>query len=729
MESKAPTRSFSTTELNALLACTNDHVFVVDSHGTVHRRSPGNDNPSPLDDPTVPPADQQALQEAVTACLGEGGPREVSYIRQVDGAPYHHCRARLARAGTDRVLLAVDPGSAPGVQEARLANGYAVERLFGSLSRAFINVSPDQIDPAIATALEQTAVYCGAARAYIYELREDGHTLVCHHAWRRDREDTTPAPPSTLDSAEQQAYLDELRNGSPLRFPGPYGEAAGLPECLREQGVSTAILAPVAYSGTLRGFLGVDSPDPNPGWAADEVHVAARVSELLASALQRKRSEQHILRLAYYDSLTGLPNRQLLRRHLTDRLAKTDTPLALALVDLDDASTLNDVMGHALGDELLCAVSERLQGFVGRGELLARWGGDAFMLTLCLPDDDRPDVVESALDDIRRLLSAPVAVADHELRISACLGAACYPRHGGEINELIRFTELALDDAKDRGRDSVSVFQAPMEHQALCRSRIEHRLRIALEEHHFTLHYQPQITLATDGLAGLEGLIRWFDPVLGEVLPDRFIELAEATGLIVPIGQWVIEQACRDLAAWRAHGLEVPVVAINIAVQQLLDPELPETLRRTLAHYGVPGEALELEITESALMDREASAIACLQQLRALGVGLAVDDFGTGYSSLRQIKQLPITKLKIDRSFIHDILSDADDRAIVVAVIAMAHQLGLPVVAEGVEHSEQLDLLRRHGCDIIQGHLHGPADTPGAVLHRSVADPAFGPRV
>ncbi|MDN3516495.1 GGDEF domain-containing protein [Aquisalimonas lutea] len=715
---------FDADELDALLADTSERVLVVDAAGHIRKYRPGDDAPAPATDTAVPLADRQQLVDAIATCLQHGTPGQVDY-RVQHAAGQRRMTARLRRIDADRALMTIGEAANHGSAQAALATRYAVERLIGRVSGEFINVAPDRIDAAVDAALAQAARYCGADRAYLYELAEGHQQLLYTHGWRRKGASQGGRPLQRLAVQDIPWFMDALRQGRTLRIDDPDslpGAADAEKRMLADRQVQSALLVPVVYSGQLQGMLGFDTVREPLQWPADTLHLAGRVGELMASALQRKLSEQRIFRLAYYDQLTGLPNRLLLRSHLHTLLRHRRRPFALVLIDLDDASTLNDLMGHDVGDLLLQSISARLQELVGDGEILARWGGDAFMLTLPLEEDEREHTA-AALAAIRRALTAPVRVDHSELRVSCCMGMARHPRDTSSVDEMIRFAELALGQAKQQGRDSLVVFTTEMQQRAAQRSRMEHRLRRAVETEAFDLHYQPQVCMRSGRLLGVEALIRWHDAELGHVAPDRFIELAEDTGLILPIGEWLARRACAELARWHHQGLDVPQVAINISGQQLLGDHLPAVLEEELRRHRLAPGALELEITESALMDRDDGAVALLHQLRALGVGIAVDDFGTGYSSLSQIKHLPVSKLKIDRSFIQDLLRDADDRAIVTAIIAMAHQLGLPVVAEGVESREQLRFLQEQGCDMVQGHLHGAADT-AAVLEQRLRDAA-----
>ncbi|SEP00115.1 putative bifunctional diguanylate cyclase/phosphodiesterase [Aquisalimonas asiatica] len=721
--------AFTADELAALLGSTRERLLLLDGSGRLRKRAPGDEDPAPADDATIPAADREQIARAVAGCVADGMQREVTY-RTIHGSRQHHFSARIQPAGSDRVLFASLDVTAHRDAEHALATGYAIDQLVARLADEFINMAPDTIDGAIDTALAELGRYSDADRAHLYQL-VDGHSRIVNtHGWRRAGVSSHGEHYRRMRSNQIPWILQRMREGGLLRLESLTQVPADSPDerLLAATGVRSTALAPITFGGELQGWIAIETVTESRRWRGDQITLLTRLASVFATALLRKQSEQRIFRLAYYDQLTGLPNRMLLRNRLHALLRNRRRAFALVLIDLDDASVLNDLMGHDVGDLLLRTLSHRLDSLASAGETLARWGGDAFMLTIPLERNDIAAAAASRLKTIRRTLSSPVRIDGHELRLSACMGMACHPLHTDDVDEMIRFAELALHEAKRQGRDSLVVFDGTMQERAARRSCIEHRLRRAVDERAFDLHYQPQICPDTGRLVGTEALIRWFDPELGHVPPDEFIELAEDTGMILPIGEWLAERACRDMAQWRREGLHVPCVAINITTQELLDERLPEALAAALARHDLPATALELEITESALMERRDSSVSLLNRLRKLGIGIAIDDFGTGYSSLSQIKHLPVTKLKIDRSFIQDVVSNRDDQAIVAAIIAMAHQLGLRVVAEGVETDEQLRFLSRQGCDVVQGYIYGQATAPASFLRRMRPGTPSSPR-
>ena len=423
-----------------------------------------------------------------------------------------------------------------------------------------------------------------------------------------------------------------------------------------------------------------------------------------ADITERKLSEQRIRHIADHDVLTGLPNRALLRERLEQATARAEAAgeaLWVLLIDLDRFKFVNDSLGHKAGDLLLQTVANRLQACVREDDTVARLSGDEFVAILGERGSHTLDI-----DVVRRLMRAvaqPVALEGKEFVVTCSVGVACHAP-ADAAHDLIEQADAAMYCAKKQGRNNVQFYLPAMNEEARERLRIEGALRCALERGEFVLHYQPQVDLKSGRVIGVEALIRWQHPELGMVAPNRFIALAEESGLIVPIGAWVMRTACAQNQAWRAAGLGRLRMAVNLSARQFNEANLVDSIAAALADSGLEPDCLELELTESLFMGDIAQALGQLRAMKALGVQLAIDDFGTGYSSLAYLSRFPIDVLKIDRTFVNDIASEAADAAIVVSIIALAHNLKLRVIAEGVETEAQLDYLRRHGCDDMQGY-------------------------
>ena len=430
----------------------------------------------------------------------------------------------------------------------------------------------------------------------------------------------------------------------------------------------------------------------------------------------RKASEERVKYLAHHDVLTGLPNRSVAERRLREamqRCQSTGLPVAVLFIDLDRFKNINDSLGHQAGDDLLKLVAQRLRLSIRDADTVSRFGGDEFVVLL-----DGVSGSGEALQVAQRVqhaLRAPYAVDTLELNVSCSVGIAMFPDDAADMDELMRHADAAMYQAKASGRDNIYFFTRDLNDRAQQRLQVEVLLRNAVARDELQLVYQPQVG-ATDGaLTAVEALLRWRTPELGDVSPAVFIPLAEESRLIVPIGEWVIDRACRQLADWRARGIDVGVLSVNLSAVQLLDPGLLPALRTALDRHGVPPACLELELTESTLMESTGERLGRLQSLKALGVQLSIDDFGTGYSSLSYLSRLPMNKLKIDRSLVKDILREPKDRAITEAIIALAHRLQMTVVAEGVETAEIQAALAEAWCDAIQGFHTGRPMAPEAL--------------
>jgi diguanylate cyclase (GGDEF)-like protein/PAS domain S-box-containing protein len=429
---------------------------------------------------------------------------------------------------------------------------------------------------------------------------------------------------------------------------------------------------------------------------------------------ERKANEARIDYLAHHDPLTGLINRYNLQNRLDQALLSAQRDgcgVAVMFIDLDRFKTINDTLGHHVGDLLLVDVALRLRETVRDSDIVARLGGDEFIVVLTSITDEM-DAAPLG-EKILRTLGQPYQIEGKVLHSTPSIGIAIYPNDGEDRTALMKNADTAMYHAKELGRNNVQYFTPAMNAAASERMRLEHDLHQALRNGELTLHYQPQVHAGDGTSFGVEALARWSHPVFGDVSPLRFIPIAEESGLIETLGNWVMEEACRQLSAWRAQGVEGIRMAVNLSAQQLRSPDLVRSVAALLQRHGLKGHDLELEITESAAMDNPERAIVRLQALRDLGVELAIDDFGTGYSSLAYLKRLPIQVLKLDRTFVRDIETDPSDAEISAATLALAHNLGLRVIAEGVETEAQRIYLNLHGCDFMQGYLFSrplPAD-------------------
>ncbi|MFC0252089.1 bifunctional diguanylate cyclase/phosphodiesterase [Massilia consociata] len=439
-----------------------------------------------------------------------------------------------------------------------------------------------------------------------------------------------------------------------------------------------------------------------------------------------KRYEAELAHRARYDTLTGLANRALLSDRIERAIATAGgMPVWTVALDIDNFKLVNDTLGRRLGDEALCALAVRIAGALRQVDTAARTGGDDFMLVLCACADEGQAAAQ--VQSVREAIGKPLRVDEHVLEFGSSAGVAGYPTDGRDAETLVKHAEVAMYRAKQTGRNAVHFYAPHMNAHALDRLALEGALRGALRDDQFELHFQPQVDLHSGRVVGTEALIRWRHPHLGTVRPDRFIALAEETGLIVPIGAWVLEKACRQNREWQRAGLGPLRIAVNLSARQFAEPGLVQTVRGVLDDTGLDADSLEIELTESMMMADVEAAIETMRGLKAMGVKLSIDDFGTGYSSLAYLKRFPVDVLKIDQSFVRDIVGNADGAALVDAIISLAHGLRKQVIAEGVETIEQLDYLRDCGCDEVQGHIYARPEPSGdveALLRRGRVEPA-----
>ena len=434
--------------------------------------------------------------------------------------------------------------------------------------------------------------------------------------------------------------------------------------------------------------------------------LAQTVQALERKAAEHEKSESRIQHLAHFDALTGLPNRVLLTDRCTYALRvaqRSQQHVALMFLDLDNFKTINDSLGHKVGDEVLVELAARLASVVREQDTVARLGGDEFILLLPETDAAGAAMVAEKLLQVTRPF---FKVQEHELAVTLSIGIALYPDDGLDLDALSRCADTAMYQAKEGGRNGFRFFTPELQARSDRKLLLGNALRRALELGELDLHYQPQMSLRTGATVGVEALLRWNHPVHGSISPTEFIPIAESMGLILPIGEWVIRTAAAQLADWLRHGVEPITMAINLSAVQFRNPDLPRLVKHIIEEQGLPPELIELELAEGAAMTDPASAVTVMKELHALGVRVSIDDFGTDYSSLSFLRRFQVYKLKIDQSFTRDITIDADDKAIVGAIISMAKSLGLQTIAEGVETPGQMEYLREQGCTEMQGYYY-----------------------
>jgi diguanylate cyclase (GGDEF)-like protein len=569
---------------------------------------------------------------------------------------------------------------------------------------------------------------------------------------------TTPAPSTTFDpvccdqaDAAAVAVEQALAQNQPfavvfldVRMP-PGKDGVWAAARIRELDPAVEIVICTAYSDVDPSEIGgIVPPEEKLSYLQKPFH-SHEVRQMTIALGSKWRAERRIVRLAYFDTLTGLPNREQSLSRLVSAIVSAKErkrTLAVLYLDLDNFKRVNDTLGHAVGDELLCLVAKRLRNAlrysdtVGTEPLgharpgdLARLCGDEFMALLPnLRDaDDAGIVAERLICALRE----PMQLATTSLVVTPSVGIAVFPRDGADAETLLRNADLAMYFAKRRCPGTFAFFDGPMNAAALHRCTIEERLRGALERNEFALEYQPQFDVRTGGISGMEALLRWTSDELGSVPPTEFIPVADETGLILAIGEWVLRTACRQAKAWHDEGLSVGRMAVNVSGKQFAEADFPAQVAAIVRETGLDPTALELEITESVVMANEALAEKSINQLKAMGVLLAIDDFGTGYSSFSRLRHLAVDRLKIDRSFIASVNECSNDRAIAAAIIAMSRALRISVTAEGVESFPQLMFLQEHECQDAQGFLLSkplPVNDVHRLLRR-VAEVGAGSRL
>ena len=509
--------------------------------------------------------------------------------------------------------------------------------------------------------------------------------------------------------------------------PGPDGVWAAAR--IRELDPAIEIVVCTAYSDVdPRDIGGMVPPEEKLSYLQKPFH-PHEIRQMTISLASKWRSERRIVKLAYFDALTGLPNREQSRSRLSGALAAAkqhQRMLAVLYLDLDNFKRVNDTLGHAVGDELLCLVAARLRSSLrsdstvvelpsARSSHIARLGGDEFIVML--PNIRSADDAAAVATRLIAELQEPMRLALHTLVVTPSVGIAMYPEDGVEVDILLRHADLAMYFAKRKGPGTFAFFDASMNDAALHRFNIEGKLRGALERGEFALHYQPQFDVRTGSISGMEALLRWTNDELGAVPPAEFIPVAEETGLILSIGEWVLREACLQAKSWADEGLPVARIAVNVSGQQFALKDFPQSVAAIIKETGIEASMLELEITESVVMKDEAWAEQALAQLKEQGVMLAIDDFGTGYSSFGRLRHFAVDRLKIDRSFMTSLIDCSDDRAIAAAIIAMSKSLRINVTAEGVESFPQLLFLQEHDCHEAQGFLFSRA-LPAADAHK-----------
>ena len=569
-------------------------------------------------------------------------------------------------------------------------------------------------------------------------------TLVCVWSWRLERTQRRSRRAQETFAAASEASLDaffvmrsvhdgggaivdfiiEATNGRAQRLTGrSRRELIGatvltMMPSYRDNGIFDDMVE-VTQSGGMREteWRGETALTRNLWMHRQVVAVEGGVVAIVRDISERKLAEQRIRHMAHHDELTGLPNRSLIRDRLDQAILHAQRKgrcVAVAFIDLDSFKLVNDGLGHNAGDELLKVVGARMQDCVRGDDTVGRFGGDEFVIVLTDLGEDAL-AIAPVLEKICQTVTRPVLLGGQEVRVSCSMGVVMYPRDGEDPNTLMMNADAAMYRAKDMGSNNFQFYTREMNESVEEKLVLLEGLRNAVDEQQFRLLYQPKVDLRSGLIFGVEALIRWHHPEHGMISPLRFIGLAEESGLIVPIGEWVLRTACRQNMAWRAAGLPPISMSVNVSPRQFQEMRLVERVAQALADSALPAGALELEVTESLIMRDLAQSVGKMRELKAMGISLSIDDFGTGYSSLSALKSFPISTLKIDKSFVSELADNPDDQAIAMAVISLAHKLNLRVIAEGVETEQQCRFLRENDCDEMQGYLFSRPLPPGEV--------------
>jgi diguanylate cyclase (GGDEF)-like protein/PAS domain S-box-containing protein len=573
----------------------------------------------------------------------------------------------------------------------------------------------------------QTAGWAYGAR---WVVNESEQKLVCVETWHAD--DAAIAAFAASNRSAQRDFRP--REGGLLRGVWATRDLIWMEDAAADvslsraaeigrSGLHAAVAFPVLILGKFYGVIEFFATERRP---RDEglIRIARSIGSQVGQFIARKEAEQHLTFFANHDTLTGLPNRAMFGQRLAQALARAQRVarmIAVLFVDLDRFKVINDTLGHDAGDSLLQQVATRLRACLREGDTIARQGGDEFVVLL--EDIAETTQASGVAQKILETVAEPYVLAGQEFSVTASVGISIYPEDAGDVQALLKNADIAMYRAKDSGKNNYQFYSAQANRHSLEKLALETDLRRALDRRELHLQYQPKVCMRSGRITGVEALIRWQHPQRGAIAPAQLIALAEETGLIIAIGDWVIRTACDDARAWFSSGLPPTSVAVNLSARQFGRDGLAEMIGTVLGDSGLDAGLLELEITESAVMDNAERAAAVLDRLHGMGVRVALDDFGTGYSSLGYLKRFPVDSVKIDRSFIADVPRDADDVAITRAVIAMAHSLGLKVVAEGVETADQVRFLQEHGCDEMQGFRFSAPCDAAAMARLLVAPP------
>jgi diguanylate cyclase (GGDEF)-like protein len=598
------------------------------------------------------------------------------------------------------------------------------------ISSDFISVSPENLKEKVDHMLELSSKYYNVDKAVVLLTSEDRRKLDYAYEWCADSKDSSLGSAGDFQIDSRPEWIDQMENRTVWIIPNvdeAADELLGIAE-LKAMHIKAMISAPIIVNDRVLGILFYMALNGSKKWEDEHRRLLVVLTNLLAEALNKVETEKEINHMAYYDTLTGLPNRYLFNNYLNlaiSEAAAVGRRFAVIFIDLDSFKSVNDTTGHEGGDELLKQTALRLRECAGAAGIVARFGGDEFIVMLPRAGD-RLSIVRMA-DIVMGAFKKPIVVNNQEFFITASAGIAVYPEDGGDSSTLKKNADLAMYAAKELGKNQAAFCTCQLKEDVQYKVQLTNMLYRALRNNEFVLHYQPQVDLSTNEIIGVEALIRWNNPEFGLIPPGVFIPLAEQTGLINPIGKWVAETACLQNMAWQEAGFKPFRMAVNLSVEQFHHPDLVETIKGALEKSGLAPRYLELEITESIAIKQTNDISTTLEKLKTLGVLISIDDFGTAYSSLSRIKQLPIDRIKMAMEFVHGISVSEKDEAIAKIIINLAANLGLKVIAEGVETEFQYEFLKSRVCNEVQGfYFYKPmpaADVEALLLETAALKP------
>ncbi|MBC8005402.1 MAG: EAL domain-containing protein [Verrucomicrobia bacterium] len=585
-----------------------------------------------------------------------------------------------------------------------------LQRIISQISANFVTVTASNLDDKINGMLKQIGDYSQVDRTYLFHFSKDLKTATYTHGWRNNCIESEMGFVKEVSAAFFPWWMDQMLNNGVVHVPVVEElplEAAAEKKMLQAQQIKSLISIPVTKNDKVLGFLGFDAVIKNKNWKENHQELLKVLANILADALVKVEAEKEINYMAYYDGLTGLPNRTLFKNRLEQAIhlaRRSEKLIGVLFIDLDSFKAVNDTMGHKGGDDLLKQVAKKLTHLVRQYDTVSRFGGDEFLIMI--PQFTSIEDIQKVAQAIMKAFYTPMTVNDQEFYITASTGIAIYPVDGEDADTLIKNADMAMYASKDGGKNQYTLCTPVMKEDILKKMQMTNSLYRALDRNELVLYYQPQINIATKEIIGLEALIRWKHPHLGMISPATFIPLAEQTGLINPIGQWVLQTACRQNKSWQDMGFAPIRIAVNLSVEQFRSPNLAGIVSSTLRETGLPPEYLELEITESIAIKEANYIIHMLNDLKSIGVTISIDDFGTEYSSLSRLKELPIDRIKMAMQFVQGISTNNKDEAIIEVIIHLAKSLGLKIIAEGVETELQVAFLAQAACDEIQGYYY-----------------------